>query len=502
MERRTGLSLDPKRVEPLHRQIFDQVVQRIQSGAFPGGHRLPPTRELASEVGAHRNTVVRAYEDLVEAGFVTSTVGRGTFVASAPPAMPLRIVASAADLPFRALLSRVATERAAVASGRREPSPAIAPTAMDAVNLASEDPSADLLPHELYRRCVDYVLRTLGPRALSTLPPEGTHHLRGLIAEELRRQGVPATAETILITGGEARTLDLLARALVDPGDAVLVDALTSRAAAAVLTAAGAHLIPVPDDGEGPSLAFLKRHARASAKGFYLTPSEGRASGVALSLERRAAVVAWSREARVPLVEGETAAELRLDGGALPPPLRALDGDVVHAGGYSRRLSPALEVGYVVCPAALRPALVALQQATGTGASALAQHALAEFLERGYLRAHRARVTPQYRARREALDSALTPNLPRGARLRRPEHGAHLWLSLPPWMSADRVEAEARRRGVLVATSAAAAFPDERPALRLSFAAEPPPRLIEGARRLGKVLASLLGHAGQLRETG
>src|SRR4051812_50213020 len=78
----TGLSLRPEREEPLYRQLFDQVVERIRNGAFPAGYRLPPTRELAGELGTHRNTVVRAYEELEAAGFVHSPVGRGTFVAA------------------------------------------------------------------------------------------------------------------------------------------------------------------------------------------------------------------------------------------------------------------------------------------------------------------------------------------------------------------------------------------------------------------------------------
>src|SRR5262245_50243502 len=127
MERRIGLTLDPQRPEPLHRQIFDQVVARIQSGAFPGGHRLPPTRELAEEIGAHRNPVVRAYEDLVGAGFVTSTVGRGTFVAASTPAVPLHKVPSCDHLPWRALVARAAAERPFGAADRLEIAPGSEP---------------------------------------------------------------------------------------------------------------------------------------------------------------------------------------------------------------------------------------------------------------------------------------------------------------------------------------------------------------------------------------
>lgn len=497
MERRIGLTLDPRRSEPLHRQIFDQIAVRIQSGAFPGGHRLPPTRELAEEIGAHRNTVVRAYEDLVDAGFVISTVGRGTFVAASPPLVPLRATSSSDHLPWRSLLSRAAEGRQLGGLDRLEIAPGSEPT--DLINLARAEPSADLLPHELFRRCLDYALRTLGPRALSAAPREGLHRLRGILAEDLRQKGVPASAESILITGGSRQALDLIARTLINPGDPFFVDALTDRAAASVFAAAGARLLPVPDDGDGPSLACLKRQANEGAKGFYVMPNGHDPTAISLSQERRAALTAWSKQASVPLIEADFASGLALDGGPMSPALRTLDGDVVYVGTFSQRLIPALRIGYLICPAQLRPAVAALQQSVDGGASLLMQHALAEFLERGYLRAHLGRVIPEYRARRDALALGLTTNLPRGMRFRRPEHGSLLWLPLPQWLSAERVEAQARRNGVLVSSSAAFAVgPHERSGLRLTFSAEPSERLIEGARRLGKVITALLGQSGHV----
>src|SRR5215510_10419956 len=80
MGHNVGIRVDPRRKQPLHRQIFDEVVARIEARAFPPGYKLPPTRVLAAELAAHRNTVARAYAELEAAGFVSSRVGRGTFV--------------------------------------------------------------------------------------------------------------------------------------------------------------------------------------------------------------------------------------------------------------------------------------------------------------------------------------------------------------------------------------------------------------------------------------
>src|SRR5580765_7715382 len=100
MDQSLGIHLDPAADVPIYKQLFDQIASRIRSGAFPNGFRLPPTRTLADEVGTHRNTVVRAYEDLEAAGFVNSTVGRGTFVAPLRTAAPLAVVPTPQPLPW------------------------------------------------------------------------------------------------------------------------------------------------------------------------------------------------------------------------------------------------------------------------------------------------------------------------------------------------------------------------------------------------------------------
>jgi DNA-binding transcriptional MocR family regulator len=149
-----------------------------------------------------------------------------------------------------------------------------------------------------------------------------------------------------------------------------------------------------------------------------------------------------------------------------------------------------------VAPAALRPVLTSTKRVVDLGASLVLQQALAEFMERGYLRAHAGRIRDVYRARRDALDGALKKALPAGVRWEKPSHGLVLWLTLPPGLDAERVADECERAGVLVGPStlwsvnARAAS-----ALRLSFSAEPEARLVEGARRLGKVLKQLTARA-------
>ena len=490
-----GLGLDPGSGEPMYRQIFDQVAARIRSGAFPSGFRLPPSRALSDALGTNRNTVVRAYDDLLAAGFVESTVGRGTYVARQQPqatkgAMGAGAPAAAGELPWSTLVARTALGEPLSRVERLQRS--VSAMSTDTINLARMEPSPDQIPDDLLRRCAEHALRTLGARALGYSPREGLPRLRGLIAEDLVRQGVPGTSEDIVVTSGSQQALDLIARALINPGEPFIVNQSTYGGALNVLCAAGARLVPVASDDEGPSLAALERVAHIGAKGLYLMPSGHNPTGESISQPRREALVAWSRRTGVPLVEDDYVADLDLDGGPALTPLRALDRDVIYVGTFSKRLAPALRIGFIVTPPALRAKIVVLKHTVDLGNSALLQHILAEFLERGYLVAHLSKSIPEYRRRRDALEEALRRYLPKDLIWSRPQRGLSLWLPLPPSLSSQTVFEEAARKGVLIHPSSLNAVDDGAAGgIRLTFCTEPKARLVEGARRLGRAIAAL-----------
>ena len=443
MFRSAGIALDPARPEPLYRQIFDQVVDRIQSGAFPPGFRLPPSRPLAQELRTHRNTIVRAFEELSDAGFVVSTVGRGTFVADELPSTGVADPPSRPSLPWSSLVSRALN---AEPLGRldRLARPALGE---DSVNLSRMQPSDDLLPYELLRRCLDHVLRARGAEALGYAPREGLLRLRVTIVDELSRIGVPARVEDVLITTGSQQALDLIARALIDPGDLMLVEESTYNGAINLLAAAGAKVIGVPSDEAGPDLVALERHARSAAKGFYLMPNCGNPTGSCMPAEQRVRLVAWSHRAGVPLIEDDYGADLNLDGDSPPPALRALSSDVIYVGTFSKKLIPALRVGFMVCPEALQSRLVPLKHAMDLGTSVLLQQALCEFISRGYLKAHLHRIVVEYRRRRDALVEVLEGHLLDSVSWTPPAQGVLLWLTLPDWMDPSNVQRECEREG-------------------------------------------------------
>jgi DNA-binding transcriptional MocR family regulator len=223
-------------------------------------------------------------------------------------------------------------------------------------------------------------------------------------------------------------------------------------------------------------------------------PNSQNPTGASISERRREALVAWSRRTSVPLIEDDYVADLNLDGTPPPTALRTLDGEVIYVGSFSKRLAPAVRVGFVVVPAALHPRVMLLRKAMDTGGSELLQHVLAEFLERGYLAAHLTRTLPEYRRRRDALEAGLARHLPRQLALtwQRPQRGLSLWLPLPATLSPHELFEQAQRKGVLIHPSTLNAVEERgRGGIRLTFCAEPGERLTEGARRLGRAMAAL-----------
>lgn len=492
---RLGLRLDPSQPVALYQQVFDAIVERIRSGAFPAGFRLPPTRVLAAELDAHRNTVVRAYLRLEEAGFVTSAVGRGTFVrapaasrAASLPASSSSPVDGAPGLPWASLVSsRVRAEP----FGRiRRLARAAAP--FEHVNLTRLQPGPDLLPEALFRRCLEHVLRLHGGRALGYGPHEGVPALRAEIAKDLSRRGVPAREEDVVVTSGSQQAIDVVARALLEPGDAVLLDEATYTGALQIFTAAGARSEPVAADADGPVPAALERAASRGAKLAYLMPGHSNPTGRRIAEARRLEIVRWSRARGVPLLEDDFNADLELDPEPVLTSLRALDGDVIHVGTFSKKLMPALRIGYLLCPAPLREPLVALKHATALGTSTLLQFALAEFLERGYLEPHLDVVRAAYRARRDALAGALERHLPGSIRFEVPPRGVTIWIPLPDELPPEVVFDAARRAGVLVSPGSMYRVGDGARGVRLCYSWETEARLVEGGRRLGQAISALL----------
>ena len=487
-----NLQLDRESPVPLARQIQEQIERLIREGWLAPGVKLPATRELARALGVNRTTVSLAYEELVAAGRARAHVGQGTFVA-APPADGARVAPPA---PARVPLdwSRLFSRSAHIARSGAERRAAVpAGTPRPVVSFAEGTPDSGLFPTDAFRRVLNQVVRAEGATLLQ-YPPGGDGYppLRAYLATYLLRFGVEARADDILVVNGSQQGFDLIARTFLDPGDVVAMEQPTYPRAIDVFRAAGAQLVPVPWDREGPSAEALEQVlARHRPKLFYCQPTAHNPTGVTMSPEAARRILDVAARHHVPVVEDGFDGSLYY-GDRRPLPLRALDRDglVLYIGTFSKVLFPGLRLGWLVAPPPVVERLKAAKQLADLGTSPLIQAAVHRFCERRLLDRHVARIAREYDRRRTALLTALGRHMPEGVSWTEPRGGFSLLLTLPAGCDATALLPRALRRGVGF-TPGARFFLDGsgEGTARLSFSSVPARRIDDGVRRLGEAIS-------------
>jgi len=480
-----SITLDRESRVPVYRQIVDQIRDALATGSIGPDDRLPTLRALAGRLGVNRLTVARAYDHLSEEGLIASHIGRGTFAVRG--GQPERSLHPPPGPAWESLFART-PERA---FERPFPSAAMTSAGEGTISFASLYPDPDLFPVKEFRDCVDQVLGRQGAAVLAYGPPSGYPPLREMVAKMLGERGIEASAEDVLITSGSQQAIDLVARALLDPGDSVVVENPTFLGAVQVFQSLGARLAGVPVDEPDRLVEHLEQAAaRRNPKLAYFMPSFQNPTSRTIDLEARRGLVSIAAGRRFVLLEDDFAADLRYEGTDLPP-LKALPGggSVVYVSTFAKKLLPGLRVGWVVAPPRLIDRLISLKKITDYGTSLLPQAALHEFCRRGNLDHHLKKVSAAYRSRRDSMLDAMEREFPDGVSWTRPEGGLSIWVTLPDGVSADEVAGEAESRSVVVGRGDL--FYVESPRrenLRLAYSMTSPAIIRKGIAVLGEII--------------
>jgi GntR family transcriptional regulator / MocR family aminotransferase len=314
--------------------------------------------------------------------------------------------------------------------------------------------------------------------------------LRESIAAHLAvARGIHCTPDQVLIVSGSQGALDLVARALLRPGDRVWMEDPGNPGARGALSGAGARLQPIPVDADGLDVGGGTADS-PRARLAYVTPAHQFPLGVPLGLARRLALLEWATQADARIVEEDYDGEYRFRGRPLPA-LQGLDraGRVIHVGTFSRTLFPSLRLGYVVCPPDLVDALVAARRYIDRHPPILEQLALADFLTRRHFARHIRRMRTLYAARGASLVAAVAAECGELLDVRMPETGLHVVGWLPPGWDDRIVAGRANREGIgVLPLSAFALEPLRRGGLVLGYGAVPAEETRAAVRRLARAI--------------
>jgi GntR family transcriptional regulator / MocR family aminotransferase len=413
----TSLRLDASLPTPLFRQLYEAIRQAILDGRIGPGIQLPPTRELAEVLGVSRQTVLNAYTQLMAEGYLSGTVGKGTFVSEHLPITLARKPAVSTQ-PLRPLSER---------GQRFVDMPAVLNTHADrpkAFRIGM--PGVDLFPFKTWARLEARRWRRPSHQ-LGYGDPAGYMPLRELLAAYLNAsRGVHCAPEQVIVTSGSQQALFLIANLLLTPGDAAWVELPGYPGTCAALHGVGARIRPVPVDQEGLDVATGVRHY-PDAKLAYVTPSHQYPLGVTMSLKRRLELLAWAAKNKMWIVEDEYDSEYRYTG---PPvaSLQSLDnaGCVLYVGTLSKVLFPGLRLGYLVVPPALVDAFTRGKAAIDRHTATMPQIVLADFISEGHFMRHIKRTREAYAERRAVLISAIDTHLSDELTLGPTDSGFHI----------------------------------------------------------------------------
>ncbi|MGH9956766.1 MAG: PLP-dependent aminotransferase family protein [Pyrinomonadaceae bacterium] len=463
----------------LYRQLVAELERAIEAGELKDGERLPSERQLASQLGISRTTVINSYRDLESRGLVRGHVGRGTFVCARSEAI---------EAPF-AWRGKVSAETALLNNFAGTQDLLRHSTNPDLISFALLSPALECFPANEYQRAVGHVVRKHSTEGFGIGPSEGQPKLRRLLADRLR-----VRPEQILIVSGAQQGLDLVARCLLDPGDAVIIDRPGYIGAIQNFRAARAKLIGWDvmrsDLGELEDLILRYR-----PKLICTTPTFQNPTGRTLSLAERQELLTLAARYRVPVIEDDPFRDTALTGSP-PPTLFQLDtsNTVIFLGTFSKTLAPGLRLGWLVASEYVVEQLALIKGRQLLFSGGLEQLALAELLENGTYDSHLVRLRAEHLERWQVMKRALEHHIPaRSLVFSFPLGGLHFWCRLQDGVSSQQLVPLSLSKGIALA-SGEVFYADGgagRNEFRLCFTSVPAEKIEVGIKRLAEAVKAV-----------
>ena len=436
---RLGASKFPARM-PNHRRLYETIRRAITEQVLPSGCRLPSTRSLGTDLKLSRNTILAAFDQLLDEGYVAAKTGSGTYVVYKQTDDFSKNVRTTNTLNFDGNLG-LSVRGLAVAG-------AISAHEVQPFTPGEDDYSR--FPIALWRRLLNRQWRTLNPAMLDSSHEGGYLPLRQAIADYLRvSRAVNLSVDQVLITSGTQQSIDLCARLLSDVNDVAWVENPCYWAARRVLEINGLQLHAVAVDKEG--MAPSTQDFRTKPRLIYTTPSHQYPKGMVMSYGRRHLLLDYAQSCNAWIIEDDYDSEFRFEGRPISS-LQGMDqhGRVLYLGTFSKVIYPGIRLGYMVIPPqlvdAFKNGLYELQRP----GQVMIQAALADFIEEGHFASHIRRLRQTYAERRRLLQTALAPIAHVGARLSMVDSGLHLVVEFDAEVDDVNVAALAEQSGLRV----------------------------------------------------
>lgn len=423
---------------PIYRQIILFISAQIQSGAWEVGSQLPSQRDLAAKMGVNRSTITTVMDELTADGIIESNFKGGTRIISNTWALLLsensiwnRYVNLGSFKSNHAMIQAI---------NRLEFTPGI-------LRLGTGELDPALFPGELWKKAVKSLENI---QSLNYLEASGLYQLRCAIVQHVKKFGILATPDQVLITSGSLQALQLISVCILSAASVVYTEAPTYLKSLQIFQSAGISLESIPMDEEG----IL--HHRIPGKDsrtriLYTIPTNHNPTGITMSQRRRQALFEYCAGNRIPIIEDGAYEELYFDNQS-PRPIKQMDqnGNVIYLGTVSKTLSPGLRIGWVIASEPIINRLGDVKMQIDYGASSASQWIMTEFLNTGMYEQHLEQIRAAMKNRCDHAVRVLRQYLGDQVSFRTPTGGFYIWLRFNKKILMQKLFEEAVKVGVLL----------------------------------------------------
>lgn len=443
------IHVDRLAATPVYLQVAHQVINAIQRGFLPEGHKMPGSRRLATVLGLHRNTVVASYTELEAQGWISIHPSSGTYVRSGKSEKPKKLGSGETAL----LLGYPGTPGFTYRRWAELDDPFDRPAAS---GLAFDDGLPDPRMSHL-----DYLSRLLhtnmkrrgnGPKLRQGNLAGSEYYKENLVNFLNLSRGLHISPANMLVTRSQELSIYIVAETLISPGDHVIVGDLSYFATNMILQKAGARIATVPVDADGIDVdavrAFCEKHP---LRLLYVTPHHHYPTTATLSAARRLALLELAAHYGFVILEDDYDYDFHYEGSPLLPMASAdTQGMVVYVGTFGKPLASGFRSGFIVAPVPLIHEMGKLLGIMDRYGDTLTELALGELIDDGEIHRYLKKAVKEYRGRRDFLVRSLRARLGDAVDVSVPDGGLAVWTQWPARYSLMRFREACARQGLQV----------------------------------------------------
>ena len=367
----------------------------------------------------------------------------------------------------------------------------------DIISFAGGLPAPELFPVEDMKTALDAVMTEKGRVAMQYGPTDGNLRLREQICERVAaKNNIHTDPGHVFITAGSQQGLDFLGKLFLNPGDYVVLESPSYLGAINAFKQYQPNFVSVPTDENGMIMEELDKvlATTPNVKLIYIIPDFQNPSGRTWPLERRKQFMEIINKYGVPAIEDNPYGDLRFKGEYLPS-LKSMDteGLIVYFGSFSKILSPGFRVGWIIADEKIVEKVNHIAQAAVLQTATINMMAIAKYMDMFDIDEHVAKILPVYKHRCGLMIDTMRATFPKEAKFTDPDGGLFTWVELPDYIDTRELAPKAMAQNVaFVPGSGFYPSGTTKNCMRLNYSNATDERIVEGIKRLGKVMREAL----------